>query len=326
MTAKHQVRPRRSPVLSSLALTLGLIAAAPPSARAQPSAPDSPQPTGTALPWPGAAAAAPSDEPRPLIPSTFALKTPTRSVAFRLNAELGTIGVLKHTIQFSQDGTQLDYVREGGQDNLSFFARISAELELFRRHSFIFLYQPLDLRTEQVLSRDVSIDKLTFPAGTPVDFRYGFDFYRFSYQFDFLKSARHELALGLGIQIRNANISFTSADGTLRRINHNIGPVPLLRLRARYTFDSGVFLGTEIDGLYARGKVITGSLYSFEGALLDASVRVGLVVSSFLDVYLNLRYLGGGASGVSENDPPPGDGYTDNWLHTLTASIGFTIR
>jgi hypothetical protein len=266
------------------------------------------------------------DEPRPIVPSSFRLRSPGRAVAFRLNAELGTLGVLKHTIQFSQDGTQLDYVREGGQDNLAFFARISTELELFRRHSFIFLYQPLDLRTEQVLSRDVSIDKLTFPAGTPVDFRYGFDFYRFSYQFDFLKSERHELALGLGLQIRNANISFTSADGALRRVNHNIGPVPTLRLRGRYTFQNGLFLGTEVEGIYARGKVITGSLYSFEGALLDAAVRMGFTLTSFLDVYFNVRYLGGGASGVSENDPPPGDGYTDNWLHTLVGSIGFTIK
>lgn len=309
------VTDRRTTVLLTILFGLAVQGGSFPEARAQP------------LPFdPPFQAAAPPDEPRPLIPSTFRLSTPTRSIAFRFNAELGTLGVLKHTVQFSQDGTRFDYVREGGQDNLSFFARISAEIELFRRHSFIFLYQPLDLRTEQVLSRDVSVDKLTFPAGTPVNFRYGFDFYRFSYQFDFFKSARHELALGLGLQIRNAAISFTSADGTLRRVNDNIGPVPLLRLRARYTFLNGLFLGTEVDGLYARGKIITGSIYSFEGALLDASVRFGFVMTSFAEVYFNVRYLGGGASGISADDPPPGDGYTDNWLHTLTGSLGFTFK
>ncbi|MBP6742803.1 MAG: hypothetical protein KA244_08140, partial [Deltaproteobacteria bacterium] len=87
-----------------------------------------------------------------------------------------------------------------------------------------------------------------------------------------------------------------------------------------------LFLGMEVDGLYARGKVITGSLYSFEGALLDASIRMGVAATSFMDVYLNLRYLGGGAQGTSDNDPPPGDGYTNNWLHTLVTSIGFTVR
>lgn len=267
-----------------------------------------------------------SDEVPVLLPTSFRLNNPARNVALRLNLELGTVGVVRHTVQFSQDGSEVDYVQEGGQNNLFFFARISAELELFRRHTFILLYQPIDLRTEQVLSRDLRIDQLTFPSGTPVNFRYGFDFYRFNYQFDFLRSRRHELAIGVGLQIRNAAISFTSVDGTLRRVNNDIGVVPLLHLRARATFQNGVFIGTEIDGLYARGSVITGSLYEFEGAILDASLRVGLSVTRFMETYLNLRYLGGGAQGYSPEDPPPGDGYTNNWLHTVITSIGFTLR
>lgn len=267
-----------------------------------------------------------SDEVPVLLPTSFRLNNPARNVALRLNLELGTVGVVRHTVQFSQDGSEIDYVQEGGQNNLFFFARISAELELFRRHTFILLYQPIDLRTEQVLSRDLRIDQLTFPSGTPVNFRYGFDFYRFNYQFDFLRSRRHELAIGVGLQIRNAAISFTSVDGTLRRVNNDIGVVPLLHLRARATFQNGVFIGTEIDGLYARGSVITGSLYEFEGAILDASLRVGLSVTRFMETYLNLRYLGGGAQGYSPEDPPPGDGYTNNWLHTVITSIGFTLR
>lgn len=295
-----------------------------------PQEPSAPEPLTTrplpTLPLPLQSSASSDLEMPVLLPTTFRINNPARPVALRLNAELGTIGILKHTIQFSQDGSELDYVREGGQNNLYFFARISAELEIFRRHSFILLYQPLDVKTEEVLRRDISIDKQLFPSGTPVNFRYGFDFYRFSYQFDFFKSPRYELAIGLGLQLRNASISFTSGDGTLRRVNNNIGPVPLLRMRGRYTFDNGLFLGMEVDGLYARGKVITGSLYSFEGALLDASIRMGVAATSFMDVYLNLRYLGGGAQGTSDNNPPPSDGYTNNWLHTLVTSIGFTVR
>lgn len=266
------------------------------------------------------------DEVPVLMPTALRINNPARNIALRLHLELGTIGVLGHTVQFSQSGSAIDYVNEGGQNNLFFFARIAAELEIFRRHTFIFLYQPIDLRTEQVLARDLSIDDLTFPSGTPVNFRYGFDFYRFNYQFDFLRSRRHEIAIGVGLQIRNAAISFTSADGALRRVNNDIGVVPLLHLRARTTFANGVFLGTEVDGLYARGRVITGSLYEFEGAILDASIRAGLSVTSFMETFLNLRYIGGGAQGFSPEDPPPGDGYTNNWLHTLIVSIGFTVR
>lgn len=305
-----------------LACSLGLL----PHAVAQTTlqlatAPESPS-LPTARPWPS-----PDIDDLPVIqPTWLRVNNPTRNIALRLNLELGTVGVVKHTIQLSQDGSELDYVNEGGQNNLFFFARISAEVELFRRHTLIFLYQPIDLRTEQVLSRDVRIDQLTFPSGTPVNFRYGFDFYRFNYQFDFFRSRRHELAIGGGLQIRNAALSFTSADGTLRRVNNDIGVVPLLHLRARTTFRNGLFIGTEIDGLYARGRIITGSLYEFEGALLDASLRVGLSLTNFMETFLNLRYLGGGAQGFSPDDPPPGDGFTNNWLHTVVASIGFGIR
>ncbi len=341
------LRPLPAYVRLALSIALSLSAAplyaqevlqlaAPPTV-ADPAAPAPAAPVLQVAPAPVTPAApAPAMQPAPispmadelpvLMPTALRLNNPARNIALRLNLELGTLGVLQHTVQFSTNGSALDYVNEGGQNNLFFFARISAELEIFRRHTFIFLYQPLDLRTEQVLSRDIVLDDLTFPSGTPMNFRYGFDFYRFNYQFDFLRSRRHELAIGLGIQIRNAAISFTSVDGTLRRVNNDIGVVPLLHLRARTTFKNGVFLGTEIDGIYARGRVITGSLYEFEGAILDASVRVGLSVTSFMETYLNLRYIGGGAQGYSPDDPPPGDGYTNNWLHTMIASIGFTLR
>ena len=39
-----------------------------------------------------------------------------RDVLVRLNAEVGTLAVLKHRIQFSKSGSMIDYVSEGGQD------------------------------------------------------------------------------------------------------------------------------------------------------------------------------------------------------------------
>jgi hypothetical protein len=39
-------------------------------------------------------------------------------------------------------------------------------------------------------------------------------------------------------------------------------------------------------------------------------------------VFLNLRYLGGGASGTSPDENTVGDGYVSNWLHFMTLSLG----
>ena len=41
--------------------------------------------------------------------------------------------------------------------------------------------------------------------------------------------------------------------------------------------------------------------------------------------FLGLRYLGGGASGTGTPDGT-GDGYTENWLHFLTLTMGFRVR
>lgn len=40
-----------------------------------------------------------------------------------------------------------------------------------------------------------------------------------------------------------------------------------------------------------------------------------------ITAFLNLRYLGGGAVGTSD-DEGPGDGYVRNWLHFTTVSVG----
>jgi len=250
-----------------------------------------------------------------------------RNWRIRGAAELGFAGVLAHTIQFGEDGTELDYVKEGGQDVLFPFARFQAELELWQRLNISFLYQPLRLQTEPVFPEDERIDGLDFPAGTPMDLDYNFGFYRLSFQYDFFRAPDQDLAIGLSAQIRNATISFTSADGTLRRSTRDIGFVPIIKVEGRYTFQNGFFMGAEVDGFYAWGRYVSGSRNDFDGLIVDASLRAGLPVRPVGELYLNLRYLGGGARGTDETpDQPWQDGYTNNWLHTMTLSLGILVR
>ena len=242
----------------------------------------------------------------------------------RAVAELGFLAVLSHKIQFGKDGTYFDYVREGGQDNLYAVGRMSLELELKRRHTFIFLYQPLELVTSVALPRDVRIAGAEFPQGTPVELRYGFPFYRASYLYDLVKSPKHELSIGLSMQIRNATIDFKSQDGKIFTSNRDIGPVPILKSRGRYSFERGGFLGYEVDGFYAPISVINGSDNEVTGAIVDLSLRGGLALPANGEMFLNLRYLAGGAVGQSDPEPTY-DGYTKNWLHFMTVSIGAAI-
>jgi hypothetical protein len=241
-----------------------------------------------------------------------------------LSLELGFLAPVAHSIQYGKGNASFDYVGEGGQDNLFFFWRIQAETVLAQRHSIVFLYQPLNLTSQVTMPRDVTFYTKLFPAGTATDSRYGFDFYRLTYHYDFLGRGRGvELGLGLGLQIRNSTITFTAVDGSVRVDQRNIGPVPLIKLRGRYTFGNGFWLGGEVDGFYAPVKYLNAGASDVEGAIIDLSVRAGMTVWRWANVYLNLRYLGGGAEGTSSNFQGEGDGFVANWLHFLTVSLGF---
>lgn len=242
-------------------------------------------------------------------------------------AELGYLAVLDHNVQFSSNGTYINYVEEGGQDVLFPVSRLSLELEFNKKHTFTLLYQPLRLETIALLQRDLLIDELVFPAGTAVNFLYNFPFYRISYMKELLSNnERFNFALGASLQLRNATISFESTDGELFRSNRDIGPVPLIKFRTRYNISKLTYTEIEADGIYAPISYLNGSDNEVVGAILDLSLRQGLNVTENVGAFLNLRYIGGGAVGSSDDDPGPGDGYVRNWLHFLTVTTGFSYE
>ena len=307
--------PRISQVLPSLSAAAVLLAASHALAQtpASPEAKDSA--AGTTAPSAPKAAATSA-------PKTAAPADPW--YRFRPQAELGFLAVLSNQIQFGRQGTYFDYRRYGGQDTLAFFVRLGIDVEILRQHTFTFLYQPLELNTRVQLATDLVVDEAQFPRGTPMTFKYGFPFYRFSYMYDFFADDRRELAIGLSAQIRNATIEFASADGEILKSYRDIGFVPLLKSRGRYTFDNGLFIGHEIDAIYAPIRGVNGSDNEVTGALVDASLRVGVKLPLKSEAFVNVRYLAGGATGQS--DPEDfSDGRTKNWLQFLSVSLGGTI-
>ncbi len=243
-----------------------------------------------------------------------------------LNAELGFTAPISHTIQFGQDGDEINYITEGGQDNLFPFARFQAEAIFGKRHTVTLLYQPLVLTTDVVFSEDKRVDGVLFEAGTPMDLRYGFSFWRGSYTYDLAKSDDIETGIGLSLQIRNATIDFASSDGELQSSNRNIGPVPVLKFRHRRPVGERFFVGGEVDGFWAPIRYFNGGSSDVEGAIIDLSLRGGMTMLHGTESYLNLRWVGGGAVGTSSNPEPGSDGFNRNWLHTLSLSVGATIR
>ena len=251
-----------------------------------------------------------------------------RPFAVRFHAELGFLAPVAHTIQFGEQGTAFDAVGQLGQDSLFPFFRVSADLDVgkLRRNTIVFLYQPLDINTTGVLENDGVVDDVTFAAGTPVQFNYGFSFFRASWMYDVLKATDKEFGIGLSLQIRNARIGFRSEDGTQFRERRDVGPVPVIKIRGRGTVKGNFWMGGEVDGFYANIPGLNGGTTDVVGWIVDSSLRFGLSLPKGGDLFLNARYLGGGATGQSQNPDWFSDGLTSNELHFLSVSLGATLR
>ncbi len=267
------------------------------------------------------ASQASEDQPYPL---EYYVAPPTRPVTtnpsyqLRLVAEAGFFGTLSNEGEFGDNASRIDFRDAAGQDNLAFYTRWSTELEA-SRHTFIFLYQPLSTEGVRTPSRDERYEGVTFEAGHPVRTVFSFPFYRLSYLYEVTSSREGYLSLGFTGQIRNANYTFTRVDGEAFSRTSSVGFVPALKARGETSVGKSAFLGFEADGIYAPISVINGSSNETVGAILDFSLRGGVRVEDRSDVFLNLRYLGGGAT----NEDP--ENYAKNWLHFLFVGLGATL-
>lgn len=252
----------------------------------------------------------------------------TSKVRFRAVAEVGFVSVLAHKIQLGQNGTYFNYVKDGGQDVLFPVTRFSLEMDVNRRNTFIFLYQPLRIETQALLRSNTVFNGITFTAGTGINALYNFPFYRFSYLRELTRdNPKFSFAIGGTLQIRNATISFESTDGSVYTDNRGIGPVPALKIRSKLMLNKSFYTELEADGIYAPVSYLNGSDNEIVGAILDASLRAGANVNEFTTMFLNIRYLGGGAVGTDTGDNVwPGDGYVKNWLNFLNISAGFILK
>jgi hypothetical protein len=255
------------------------------------------------------------------------IKSDTSKFNFRAVSEIGFISVLAHHVQFGENGTYFDYVKDGGQDVLFPIVRFSVEMDVNKRNTFILLYQPLRIESQAFLRTDAVFNDITFPASTGINCLYNFPFYRFSYLRELMpKNKKYKFAIGGTLQIRNATISFESTDGSRFTTNGGTGLVPAIKIRGKAQLNSYFYTELEADGIYAPVSYLNGSDNEIVGAILDASMRVGAKVNDSGRLFLNFRYLGGGATGTDTGDVWPGDGYVKNWLNFLTVSTGFAYQ
>ncbi len=249
----------------------------------------------------------------------------SNNINLSLSFEAGFLGALHHTIQFGDDGTRFNYIEEGSQDIIFLFERYTANLNLFRKHSIVFLYQPLILQTQAVANQDIQVEDVIFSTGTGLNLTYSFSFWRVSYLYHIIENNSLTWSVGASLQIRSASIIFESSEGDNIVVNQNIGPVPILKTFLEYRMVNNLFFGLEIDGFYASAPIANGSDISFVGYIIDASIRAGYNINNDISTFFNIRILGGGADGYEGGEVIP-ENYTYNKLFVMTFTLGFYYR
>ncbi len=285
-----------------------------------------------------AGAAVPAGAAEPALVDAFVPAGQAPIVQVIPRAELGFLAVLSHVYRVGAGGTQFNFVTQGGQDVLFPYHRYTAEAVIASRHRVIFLYQPLTINTRTVAGRNgtstgpIVVDDAAFPVGTPIDATYGFDFWRLSYLFDFARSPATILGAGVSLQIRNASIVFTSVglSPAQRAVQQNIGPVPILKVRAAHWFSPFFGLDFEADGFYASSAIFNGATQPFEGWIWDAALSARTHFAPHATAFLSVRTIGGGANGSDaygyESATTGVNPETYNALATMAVTLGLSLE
>ncbi len=261
------------------------------------------------------------------------INLPDSPVQVFADLEGGAVKVVSHVFQSSASadtGSQFNFVTQGGQEILFPVSRVRLGAILGGRHQINTLYQPLTINTQVTFRDDVTIDGVTFASGTPMELKYGFPFWRFTYGYDFIPSDSLDVYAGAALQFRNASIVFREVGGGQSTTNQNLGLVPALFTQVNYRFESGFELGFEATGLYASAAFINGADFEFEGSILDSSLRFSVPLQRGVSSFVNVRFLGGTSRGVSEFEDrfwtQAVNDYGMNNLATLSFTAGITIR
>lgn len=262
-----------------------------------------------------------------------------RGIEISGTAEIGVLRSLIHTIQIGENGYELDYIQEGGQELLLPFSRFEVDGLINERHEVALLYQPLTLRTRTRVDNPggILVDDIQFADDSPLNLQYGFDFYRGTYRYRIVNRPDFRFSLGGALQIRNASIIFDGfqedEEGNLveaRAMSQDLGPVPVVSMALRKEWGQGHFVEASLDGFYAPIRYLNLRDVDVIGWLYDGAIRVGTPFYERSEIYLSFRVLGGGSDGTAADrvrwtqsrDEPR---YTRNSLTVGALSIGVRL-
>lgn len=195
-----------------------------------------------------------------------------------------------------------------GEGNINtpknYFFRLNLNYTFKERHNFLLLYAPLSFNASGSINEDLSFNDETFLSGSDLKIFYKFNSYRLTYRYDFYKTEKLNMGLGLTAKIRDAKIRFSNQ--TLSSTKSNIGLVPLINFDLEYFFLDKTFFIFNFDALAAP-----------QGRAEDVLLSLAYKLQDNLRINFGYRILEGGAS----ND----EVYTFALIHYFLLGLEYTF-
>ena len=176
-----------------------------------------------------------------------------------------------------EGGTFID-LSESLESSATFFYRLRLSYTIDEAHTFSLLYAPLTLRYDGVFGQELQFQGTTFASSEPLDVRYQFNSYRFTYRYNFPRTEHFRVGIGATAKIRDAVVEVNGVEKT------NVGFVPLINFRAEW-------IAKEQLSLVLTGDALVAPQGRAEDVLLVAEFYPTRVVT----LKLGYRVLEGGA-------------------------------
>jgi hypothetical protein len=171
-----------------------------------------------------------------------------------------------------------------------------------RRNQLDFSYASYDRDGSATLTRDITIDGVTYPAGAQVETVFDFDLIRGTYSYAFWQSERVRLAVGLGVYAvplrYEVNIETTGEHTFVEGADITL-PLPALALRGEFRLVNKLFLNASVEGMYLE-------LNDFKGSLIDFNVGMEYRPWKHFGLGLGYNFLGVSVEGESSSSDYPG--------------------
>ena len=184
------------------------------------------------------------------------------------------------------------------------YYRVRLSYAVAEKHTLSLLAAPLRLDADGIPDRPIIYEGETFGAGEPLEARYRFDSYRFTYRYLVYSSSRLRFGIGATAKIRDAAIRVEGADSSAEK--KNTGLVPLLNFSLTYRF--GPSLGILLEG---------DALAAPQGRAEDVLTAIFYEAGRRFTVRLGYRILEGGA----DND----EVYSFALLHYAALGVSFAF-